>query len=609
MTSDLQPETINNTSNFNTTEKMNVGTLLFKRLSKVTKSVFGVPGDFNLKLLENIYKVPELKWVGNNNELNAAYVADGYSRINPHNFACLITTYGVGELSALNGIAGSFTENIGVLHIVGTSASRIKKMTSGLEEKDALFKQIHHLIPGPKSYSKQNHEVYENIVAPFSCVAERLTPEDVINGTIQFKIDNAISTVIKENKPGYLFIPSDISEDIVPCNLSLSLEPKRNEKLSFAEKEVLSTILNKIYEAKNVGLVADYFLKNDRENVENLLEKSKWPVYSTPGSRGLCFDESIENFKGVFCNETSHPNVLESVKNHDLILHLGSNINETSFRYYDPVKSKWLQDANIVFLGKEYAMFGFAKEIIKEIDGVKIFRELFKQIQYKKISEAPLNKTIPKFSNSYDLTSVNKIEDKLFENQLSYELSTNYLQENDIVICEMTSFTFEMENIKLPKNARAIAQGFYASIGYALPACVGVCKALKDYSLESKHRVVLIQGDGSAQMTLQEFSLFLAHDLKPVIFMLNNSGYTIERAIMGETSSYNDLTTNWKWTKIFEAFGDELKEKHESRTINNYTELKEYMQQDIDQEKLQMVELILQKCDYSNGLKTFLGKP
>lgn len=590
----------------NRSEKISVGNLLFERLSKVTKSVFGVPGDFNLKLLEHIYEVPSVKWVGNNNELNAAYVADGYSRVNPHNFACLITTYGVGELSALNGISGSFAENVAVLHIVGTSSSKLKMMSETMEEKDALFSSIHHLVSAAHSYQKQDHFVYENIVAPFSCISERLNPDDVLNGTIQAKIDTVISTIIKQNKPGYLFIPSDISDDLVSCDLSLPLLIK-NEPLNVVEKKVLADLLKKVYKASNVGLVADYFLKNEKEDVRKLLDNTKWSTYSTPGARGLCFDESLDTFKGVFCNEGSPPGVLESIKTHDLILHLGSNINETNFRYKNPTKSKWLEDANIVFLGKDYAMIGFKQEIIKDIDGVKIFKELVKAIQFSELAIPPHSESLLTFSDSYNLTEVNKVSERLFENQLSYELSANYLKENDIVICEVSSFVFELDNIKLPKNARCFAQSFYSSIGYALPASVGVCKALKDYNLESKHRVVLIQGDGSAQMTLQELSLFLAHDLKPVIFVLNNSGYSIERAILGETSSYNDLTTNWNWTKMLEAFGDPNKEKHDSIKINNYSELKEYMQKTNEQTKLHLVELILDKFDYSNGLKKFLG--
>ena len=72
-------------------------------------------------LLDQIYHVPELTWLGTCNELNAAYAADGYARIKG-NPAALLTTYGVGELSAMNGVAGAYAEHAGMIHLVGMTA-------------------------------------------------------------------------------------------------------------------------------------------------------------------------------------------------------------------------------------------------------------------------------------------------------------------------------------------------------------------------------------------------------------------------------------------------------------------------------------------------------
>ncbi|PQV67202.1 indolepyruvate decarboxylase, partial [Cronobacter sakazakii] len=81
------------------------------------KHLFGVPGDYNLLFLDNVIAHPRITWVGCANELNGAYAADGYARCN--GIGALLTTYGVGELSALNAIAGSYAEAVPVLHIVG----------------------------------------------------------------------------------------------------------------------------------------------------------------------------------------------------------------------------------------------------------------------------------------------------------------------------------------------------------------------------------------------------------------------------------------------------------------------------------------------------------
>lgn len=72
-------------------------------------------------LLDELFKLPELKWLGTCNELNGAYAADGYARIRGIP-AALVTTYAVGELSAMNGVAGAYAEHAGMIHIVGMPA-------------------------------------------------------------------------------------------------------------------------------------------------------------------------------------------------------------------------------------------------------------------------------------------------------------------------------------------------------------------------------------------------------------------------------------------------------------------------------------------------------
>ena len=80
-----------------------------------------------MTLLDQIYNVPGLQWLGTCNELNGAYAADGYVRIKGTP-AALVTTYAVGELSAMNGVAGAYAEHAGMIHIVGMTA-RPSKMT------------------------------------------------------------------------------------------------------------------------------------------------------------------------------------------------------------------------------------------------------------------------------------------------------------------------------------------------------------------------------------------------------------------------------------------------------------------------------------------------
>lgn len=97
---------------------MYLGAYLLSRLKQLgVHTVFGCPGDFNFGLCDLIDDAKDLRWAGNTNELNAGYAADAYARI--HGFGALLTTYGVGELSAINSIAGAYAERVPLLHMAG----------------------------------------------------------------------------------------------------------------------------------------------------------------------------------------------------------------------------------------------------------------------------------------------------------------------------------------------------------------------------------------------------------------------------------------------------------------------------------------------------------
>lgn len=77
-------------------------------------------------LIDHVYSVPGLQWLGTCNELNGAYAADGYARIKEMP-GVILTTYAVGELSAMNGVAGAYAEHAGMIHIVGMPSRARKK--------------------------------------------------------------------------------------------------------------------------------------------------------------------------------------------------------------------------------------------------------------------------------------------------------------------------------------------------------------------------------------------------------------------------------------------------------------------------------------------------
>ena len=107
---------------------------------------------------------------------------------------------------------------------------------------------------------------------------------------------------------------------------------------------------------------------------------------------------------------------------------------------------------------------------------------------------------------------------------------------------------YGMGTHRLPHGVTFVGQPLWASIGYTLPALLGVCLA------EPGRRGVLLIGDGAAQMTVQELATVIRHGLTPTVIVVDNSGYTVERAIHGPTQPYNDISP-WDWTALPAFFG------------------------------------------------------
>jgi pyruvate decarboxylase len=106
-------------------------------------------------LLDYIYEVPSLEFLGNSNELNAAYAADGYARVKEGVPGCFVTTHGVGEMSAINGVLGSLSERVGVIHVVG--------QTSKILQENHMM--IHHSIGNSEGGGKEgpDHQMYNKM--------------------------------------------------------------------------------------------------------------------------------------------------------------------------------------------------------------------------------------------------------------------------------------------------------------------------------------------------------------------------------------------------------------------------------------------------------------
>lgn len=134
-------------------ETTTVGSYLAERLVDAGVShFFTVPGDFNLNLLDDLVAASQLRMVSCCNELNAGYAADGYCR-ETGGIGCIVVTYMVGSLSALNAVAGAFSDNLPLLVVTGAPNSH----------DEAMRHTIHHTIGITEI--NQSAQCYKPVVA------------------------------------------------------------------------------------------------------------------------------------------------------------------------------------------------------------------------------------------------------------------------------------------------------------------------------------------------------------------------------------------------------------------------------------------------------------
>ena len=294
-----------------------LGRYVFERLKQVgVNTIFGLPGDFNLVLLDKIYEVPGMRWAGNANELNASYAADGYARIK--GMGVLLTTFGVGELSALNGIAGSYAEHVGVLHIVG--------VPSTISQAKNLL--LHHTL------GNGDFDVFHRMSAEISETTEMVV--DPAKACDQ--IDRCIRTTYVKQRTVYLGIPANFFDIEVPADrLNTPIDLSLPENDPEAEAEVIETVLSMIKNAKNPVILSDACASRHdcKGETKKLIDITQFPAFTTPMGKGS-IDETHPRYGGVYVGTLSAPDVKKCVESADLILSVGallSDFNTGSFSY------------------------------------------------------------------------------------------------------------------------------------------------------------------------------------------------------------------------------------------------------------------------------------
>ncbi len=470
--------------------------------------VFGVPGDYAFPVNDAICNDPDMNWIGCCNELNAAYAADGYARI--RGMAALCTTYGVGELSAINGIAGSFAEHLPIFHLVGTP-------NMGTQSARAI---MHHTL-GNGEYG-----LFQKMSEPVVCAMAVMTPQNVAMET-----ERLIAAALYHRRPVYMAFPADYANQPVVSSASPIPAPASDPQSLQAAVDAIADAVTK---AEQPCFLPGILLARTgtQKTMEELINRSGLP-FATMFMAKSVLDEQHPNYIGMYDGRLMNENVRAYVEDCDVIIEAGtmmSDFNSGAFTSrIDASKVISINHHRTIVFGKAFP----------NIEINDILAALAERLPYREIKMAAATSLGPITGNASDPITAETL----------YPRWANFLNENDILIAETGTASMGLGFAKMPRGSTFHNQTLWGSIGWATPASFGAAVAA------SGRRVVLVTGDGSHQLTAQEISQFGRLGLKPVIFVLNNAGYLIERLLCKDPAIYYNDIASWRYIELPHALG------------------------------------------------------
>jgi indolepyruvate decarboxylase len=537
-----------------------IGQYLLDRLVELgIHHLFGVPGDYNLNFLSQVVKDDRINWVGNRNELNGAYAADGYARIN--GIAALVTTYGVGELSAINGVAGSFAEEVPVVAITGLPATSIMQ-AGGL---------VHHTLGDGR---------FGHFIAAYREVTAAQTLLTAENAAEE--IDRVLRVCWQAKRPVYIALPADVTgHPTDPPRHPLLESTDSSVPASPETTEAADSLVARLQNSTFPVILADFEVlrHNAQRALREFVEASGFPVASFSMGKGV-IDENHPQFIGVYNGNLSDDSLHRRISESDCVVMVGVKLVDTitgSFTHGITA------DRSIDIHPHTVTMDGHAFENVD-------MKSLLHALSTRLTRRDPRSLNILPASRqqaAYRIPFIASSDAAITQDRFWLRFS-QFLEEGDVLITEQGTAFFGASSLPIPKAATCIGQPLWGSIGYTLPALLG--SQLADPS----RRNILVIGDGSFQLTVQELSTMIQWRIRPVILLLNNDGYTVERAIHGPFEPYNDIPM-WDYQQFPRIFGDSTCLTHRVATEKELDDALD--EAELAKDHLTFIEVIMGRLD------------
>lgn len=474
---------------------------------------FLVTGGGAMHLNDAIGHTKGLTYICNHHEQASAIAAEGYYRTCGKLCVTNVTT-GPGGTNAITGVLGQYLDSIPGLYISG-------------QIKTSTYKHTYPYLP-LRQLGDQEADIV-SVVTPITKYAKTVyNPLD-----IKYELDKAIAIAL-DGRPGpvWLDIPLDVQGAMVDETQMKEFAPSEMidpVKHELVDKQILQ-LIEKIKEAKAPVIYVGNgvrLAKRERQFIA-LAEKLNIPVVTAiSGSDIIWHNHPLCFGKPGICGDRIG-NIM--VQNSDLLIILGTrlSIRQVSYAYdlFAPKAYKVMVDIDLAEMEKptlnidmpiHVNLSEFIDKMTTAIDDFKAPAAFDAYKDWGRTLEAKLptlfddNPDCDGYTNSY------KFADELFKQ----------LQDGDVVVTgNGTAYTCTYQAMQVNEGVRVFANQGCAAMGYDLPAAIGavVSNEARENGIKGG-KTVLVTGDGSLQMNIQELQTLITYKLPLKIFVLENEGY------------------------------------------------------------------------------------
>ena len=495
--------------------RMALGDFLVAYLKRAgVRHVFGLPGDLVLGLFHRFGAERGLEIVTFSHEPAVGFAADGYAR-STRRLGVVVVTYGAGGNNIVNAIGGAYAEQVGLLVVSG-----------GPGEAEQRLSGVHHQVKDVASQFR--------ILSEVTCAARVLEHPELAAA----QVHEVVGAILREHRPGYLEIHRDrvdveihVPDEILDWDGSFPRPPSDPRKL----REAVAETVARLSRAKRPIVMGgvELFRSRAEGKFRSIAEKLGAPVVTTVLAKGV-FPMDHPLHMGIHMGPLSARGIQDRVRSADLVLALGTELTDMNLGAAKPQvardRSVWALEGRVNVSFHQYTdveLYDFVAALARQ--ALPRFRE---RVVYH-------DNLAPPRAGSERRRPL-RVNDLLVELNRFLAGHPGYH-----VVAESGDALFGGLELRL-RGGLYLAQGYYASMGFGLPAALGA-------QIGTGARPLLLTGDGAFQMTGAEISHAPRRGLTPIVVLINNGGWGIFRPV----SPRQDLLEipNWPYAELAQNWG------------------------------------------------------